>query len=53
MVSTATIKFSRQEIEQLIKSIVLRLKVGSALGVDEEQESYNRLKKDLMKIKEQ
>tara|TARA_R110002020_G_scaffold303510_1_gene518972 strand:- start:82 stop:222 length:141 start_codon:yes stop_codon:yes gene_type:complete len=34
MVSTATIKFSRQEIEQLIKSIVLRLKVGSALGVD-------------------
>ena len=53
MVSTTTIKFSRKEIEQLIKSIVLRLKVGSALGVDEEQESYNRLKKDLKKIKEQ
>ncbi|MBT7896557.1 MAG: hypothetical protein HN564_06125 [Flavobacteriales bacterium] len=53
MVSTATIKFSRQEIEQLIKSIVLRLKVGTTFGIDKEEESYNRLKKDLTKIKEQ
>jgi len=53
MVSTATIKFSRQEIEQLIKSIVLRLKVGSTLGLDEEEESYNRLKKDLKNIRQQ
>ena len=51
--STATIKFSRQEIEQLIKSIVLRLKVGDSLGIDEEKESYNTLKKDLIEIKQQ
>jgi len=53
MVSTATIKFSRHEVEQLIKSIVLRLKVGDALGTDEEKESYNTLKRDLVKIKQQ
>ena len=53
MISTATIKFSKQEIEQLIKSIVLRLKVGSTLGLDEEEESYNRLKKDLKNIRQQ
>ena len=53
MVSTATIKFSRQEIEQLIKSIVLRLKSSASLGLDEEEESYNRLKKDLKNIRQQ
>ena len=53
MVSTATIKFSRQEIEQLIKSIVLRLKVGTTFVKDEEEESYSRLKKDLTKIKQE
>jgi len=53
MTSTATIKFSRQEIEQLIKSIVLRLKVGTTFVKDEEEESYSRLKKDLTKIKQE
>jgi|TARA_R110000823_G_scaffold309863_1_gene434380 hypothetical protein len=53
MVSTATIKFSRQELEQLIKSIVLRLKVGTVLGMENEEESYNKLKKDLVEIKQQ
>ena len=49
-VTTATIKFSKDEIEQLIKAIVLRLDVGYALGEDKEKESYNKLKDDLLKI---
>tara|TARA_Y100001951_G_scaffold34917_1_gene27503 strand:+ start:833 stop:1081 length:249 start_codon:yes stop_codon:yes gene_type:complete len=54
-VSTATIKFSKQEIEQLIKSIVLRLNISqdNFFGKDEERPSYQRLKKDLIKIKKQ
>ena len=54
-VSTATIKFSRQEIEQLIKSIVLRLKVGeiNLFGEDNEKSSYETLKKELVGIKQQ
>ena len=55
MISTATIKFSRQEIEQLIKSIVLRLKIGESdlFGKDNENASYETLKKDLVEIKQQ
>ena len=55
MTSTATIKFSRQEIEQLIKSIVLRLKIGESdlFGKDNEKASYETLKKDLVEIKQQ
>jgi hypothetical protein len=49
-VTTATIKFSKDEIEQLIKAIVLRLDVGYALGEDKEKESYHKLKDDLLKI---
>ena len=54
MISTATIKFSRQEIEQLIKSIVLRLKIGESdlFGKDNEKSSYETLKKDLVGIKQ-
>jgi len=54
-VSTATIKFSRQEIEQLIKSIVLRLKIGeiNLFGEDNEKSSYETLKKELVGIKQQ
>ena len=54
MISTATIKFSRQEIEQLIKSIVLRLKIGESnlFGKDNEKLSYETLKKDLVGIKQ-
>mgnify|MGYP003134460575 FL=1 len=55
MVSTATIKFSRQEIEQLIKAIVLRLKIGESnlFGEDNEKSSYETLKEDLIRIKQQ
>ena len=55
MVSTATIKFSRQEVEQLIKAIVLRIKIGESnlFGKDSEKLSYETLKKDLVGIKQQ
>ena len=55
MVSTVTIKFSRQEIEQLIKAIVLRLKIGESnlFGEDNEKSSYETLKEDLIRIKQQ
>ena len=55
MVSTVTIKFSRQEIEQLIKAIVLRLKIGESnlFGEDNEKPSYETLKEDLIRIKQQ
>ena len=49
-VTTATIKFSKEEIEQLVKAVVLRLDVGYALGKDKEKESYNKLKEDLIQI---
>ena len=49
-VTTATIKLSKNEIEQLIKAVALRLDVGYALGKDKEKESYNKLKEDLLKI---
>ena len=55
MVSTVTIKFSRQEIEQLIKAIVLRLKIGESnlFGEANEKSSYETLKEDLIRIKQQ
>jgi hypothetical protein len=52
-VTTATIKLSKNEIEQLIKAVALRLDVGYALGKDKEKESYNKLKEDLLKIGKQ
>ena len=52
-VTTATIKLSKNEIEQLVKAVVLRLDVGYALGKDKEKESYNKLKEDLLKIGKQ
>ena len=52
-VTTATIKLSKNEVEQLIKAVVLRLDVGYALGKDEEKESYNKLKEDLVKVSKQ
>ena len=55
MVPTAIIKFSKQEIEQLIKAIVLRIKIGESnlFGKDNEKLSYETLKKDLVGIKQQ
>jgi|APSaa5957512535_1039671.scaffolds.fasta_scaffold162415_1 hypothetical protein len=48
--STATIKFSKDEINQLIRAIVLRNNVAKSFMEDSEKEAYKKLKSDLEKI---
>ena len=45
--STATIKFSKDEINQLIRAIVLRNNVAKSFQEDEEKQAYKKLKDDL------
>ena len=50
-VTTATIKFSKEEIEQLVKAVAMRLSMSAyVIGGDQEKESYNKLKEDLIQI---
>ena len=50
-VTTATIKFSKEEIEQLVKAVTMRLSMSAyVIGGDQEKESYNKLKEDLIQI---
>jgi|TARA_R110002074_G_scaffold146644_2_gene296313 hypothetical protein len=48
--STATIKFSKDEINQLIRAIALRNNVAKSFIEDSEKEAYKKLKSDLEKI---
>lgn len=48
--STATIKFSKDEINQLIRAIALRNNVAKSFMEDSEKEAYKKLKSDLEKI---
>jgi|TARA_R110000744_G_scaffold150693_2_gene264061 hypothetical protein len=45
--STATIKFSKDEINQLIRAIVLRNNVAKSFEKDSEKQAYKKLKDDL------
>jgi Holliday junction resolvase RusA-like endonuclease len=48
--STATIKFSKDEINQLIRAIALRNNVSKSFPKDSEKEAYKKLKSDLENI---
>ena len=48
--SSALIKFTKEEINQLIKALVLRIDVAYIIGQDPEKESYSKLKSDLENI---
>tara|TARA_R110002020_G_scaffold388797_2_gene599490 strand:- start:334 stop:543 length:210 start_codon:yes stop_codon:yes gene_type:complete len=47
---TATIKFSKDEINQLIRAIALRNTIAKSFPRDSEKASYKKLKKDLENI---
>lgn len=47
---TATIKFSKDEINQLIRAIGLRNTIAKSFPKDSEKASYKKLKSDLEKI---
>jgi len=47
---TATIKFSKDEINQLIRALALRNTIAKSFPRDSEKESYKKLKSDLENI---
>ena len=56
MVSTATIKLTKAEIDSLIRTLTLYLKVAdffNILSKEEEKQQFLTLKKDLLNIKRQ
>tara|TARA_R100000951_G_C2509388_1_gene139926 strand:- start:240 stop:449 length:210 start_codon:yes stop_codon:yes gene_type:complete len=48
--ATATIKFSKDEINQLIRAIALRNTIAKSFPKDSEKEAYKKLKSDLENI---
>ena len=54
MVSTANIKFTKAEIDQLVRTLSLYVKVSdyfNILSENEEKKQFIKLKDDLIKIK--
>tara|TARA_R100000458_G_C8258953_1_gene234668 strand:+ start:1343 stop:1552 length:210 start_codon:yes stop_codon:yes gene_type:complete len=54
MVSTATIKFTKAEIDSLIRTLTLYLKVAdffNILSKEEDKQQFLKLKEDLLNIK--
>ncbi len=54
MVSTATIKLTKAEIDRVVRSLVLSMKVSDVLGYNSENGEnayFNTLKDDFVKIK--
>jgi len=54
MVSTANIKFTKAEIDQLVRTLSLYVKVSdyfNILSENEEKKQFIKLKDDLVKIK--
>lgn len=48
--ATATIKFSKDEINQLIRAIALRNTIAKSFPRDSEKAAYKKLKNDLENI---
>ena len=51
MVSTATIKLTKAEIDRVVRSLVLSIKVSDIFEKTEETSRFDRLKEDFVKIK--
>ena len=51
MVSTATIKLTKAEIDRVVRSLVLSIKVADVFEKSEEITYFNTLKQDFVKIK--
>ena len=51
MVSTATIKVTKAEIDRVVRSLVLSIKVSDIFEKTEETSRFDRLKEDFVKIK--
>jgi len=51
MVSTATIKLTKAEIDRVVRSLVLSIKVSDVFEKTEEKSYFNTLKDDFVKIK--
>ena len=51
MVSTATIKLTKAEMDRVVRSLVLSIKVSDVFEKTEEKSYFNTLKDDFVKIK--